>query len=141
MAKKEELHCSFCGRSKSQTQILIAGVEAHICESCIRQANGIVADELDRAAVKEGNKELNLLKPKDIKAFTDQYVIGQEDAKKTLSVAVYNHYKRLAHPEGAEVEIEKSNIVLVGRRGVHPHPPAASGRLRPQIGGARGGVH
>ena len=117
MAKKEELHCSFCGRSKSQTQILIAGVEAHICESCIRQANGIVADELDRAAVKEGNKELNLLKPKDIKAFTDQYVIGQEDAKKTLSVAVYNHYKRLAHPEGAEVEIEKSNIVLVGRTG------------------------
>ena len=117
MAKKEELHCSFCGRSKSQTQILIAGVEAHICESCIRQANGIVSEELDHAAGKDGNKELNLLKPKDIKAFTDQYVIGQDEAKKTLSVAVYNHYKRLSHPEGADVEIEKSNIVLVGRTG------------------------
>jgi ATP-dependent Clp protease ATP-binding subunit ClpX len=117
MAKKEELHCSFCGRSKSQTQILIAGVESHICESCIRQANGIVTEELDRKSEVAKGKQLNLLKPREIKEFTDQYVIGQDEAKKTLAVAVYNHYKRLTQTAKDEVEIEKSNIVLVGRTG------------------------
>lgn len=109
--------CSFCGRSRREVNLLVAGVEAHICDLCAEQANLIVREELK----KKGSFKLNkskLLKPIEIKNFLDQYVIGQDEAKKYLSVAVYNHYKRLMQPTGAdEVEIEKSNILLVGETG------------------------
>jgi ATP-dependent Clp protease ATP-binding subunit ClpX len=117
--KKEGLSCSFCGREKKDTNVLIAGIKGHICDHCIRQANGIVVDELDVKERKDLSKALTLVKPQEIKAFLDQYVIGQEQAKRVLSVAVYNHYKRLTAPAKAmeEVEIEKSNIVMVGETG------------------------
>ena len=109
--------CSFCGRDKKDTNLLIAGISGHICDSCIDQAHEIIKEEA------KTNSDLNLtdlqlLKPTEIKAFLDQYVIGQNDAKKYLSVAVYNHYKRLLQEEDdEEVEIEKSNIILVGETG------------------------
>jgi ATP-dependent Clp protease ATP-binding subunit ClpX len=109
--------CSFCGRTKKEANMLIAGLEGHICDHCIEQAYGIMNEEL-------GNKRnprfdtINLLKPAEIKNFLDQYVIGQEMAKKVISVAVYNHYKRLMQkPDNDDVEIEKSNIILVGETG------------------------
>ena len=109
--------CSFCGRSRKEVSILISGLNGFICESCISQANEIIKDEIKRQD-KFDLSEVKLLKPKEIKAFLDQYVIGQDDAKKYLSVAVYNHYKRLAQGETKdEVEIEKSNIILVGETG------------------------
>jgi len=117
---KKETSCSFCGRSRSQVGMLIAGLSAHICESCISQGHSIVQEEMVK------NKEIatpegiafKLLKPAEIKAKLDEYVIGQEDAKKVLSVAVYNHYKRLNQPPSKDdVEIEKSNVILVGRTG------------------------
>ena len=114
---KEELNCSFCGRAKPQTQLLIAGLDAHICDKCILQAHGIVNEETteDKA---EPNFDVELHPPKKIKAFLDDYVIGQESAKKILSVAVYNHYKRINHSKGkSEVEIQKSNVILVGQTG------------------------
>lgn len=119
MSKKENLTCSFCGREKKDTNVLIAGINGHICDHCIRQANGIVVDEMDVKERKELTKSMTLVKPTEIKSFLDQYVIGQDAAKKVLSVAVYNHYKRLTAPAKAteEVEIEKSNIVLVGETG------------------------
>jgi len=109
--------CSFCGRDKKDVQILIAGMEGHICENCIEQAHAIIDEEFKK------NKNFDLTgvelkKPKEIKAFLDQYVIGQDDAKKVLSVAVYNHYKRLnQHADDEGTEIEKSNIILVGPTG------------------------
>jgi len=119
MAKEENLECSFCGRKKSETNLLIAGMDAHICDRCIEQAHGIVLEEI--AEAKSGNltKELILKKPLEIKSFLDQYIIGQEETKKSMSVAVYNHYKRLlqSRNDENEVEIEKSNIVLVGETG------------------------
>lgn len=109
--------CSFCGRTKKETNLLIAGLEGHICDHCIEQANSIMREEL-------GNRKnpafdtINLLKPAEIKNFLDQYVIGQDMAKKIISVAVYNHYKRLMQkPDSDDVEIEKSNIILVGETG------------------------
>ncbi len=117
MAKKEEAGCSFCGRPREEVGMLIAGVSGHICESCVTQAHTIVAEEEDS---KESSEELELtvLKPAEIKSKLDEYVIGQEDAKKVLSVAVYNHYKRLNHKvQKDEVEIEKSNVIMVGRTG------------------------
>jgi ATP-dependent Clp protease ATP-binding subunit ClpX len=109
--------CSFCGRTKKEANILIAGLEGHICDHCIEQANSIMKEEL-------GSKKnisfdsINLLKPVEIKNFLDQYVIGQEMAKKIISVAVYNHYKRLMQkPDSEDIEIEKSNIILVGETG------------------------
>lgn len=117
--KKDNLSCSFCGRAKKDTQVLIAGINGHICDSCIRQASVIVQEEQDQKEQKEISSNLKLTKPQDIKAFVDQYVIGQDEAKRVLSVAVYNHYKRLIYGNKAdgEVEIEKSNIVLVGETG------------------------
>lgn len=109
--------CSFCGREKKDVNLLIAGLEGHICDRCIEQAYAIVEEEFK----KEDSFDLDgikLLKPKEIKTFLDQYVIGQDQAKKILSVAVYNHYKRLKqHVADDETEIEKSNIVLVGETG------------------------
>ncbi len=117
MTKKKEEHCSFCGRPKSETQLLVSGLEAKICNYCIEQANQILAEEL-KISSKELKIDHTLLKPSEIKAFLDQYVIGQEDAKKILSVAVYNHYKRLGQKvEADDVEIEKSNVILVGETG------------------------
>ena len=114
---KEELNCSFCGRAKPQTQLLIAGLDAHICDKCILQAQGIVKEETpdDKA---DHKFDVELHPPKKIKSFLDQYVIGQESAKKILSVAVYNHYKRINHSKNkSEVEIQKSNVILVGQTG------------------------
>jgi ATP-dependent Clp protease ATP-binding subunit ClpX len=109
--------CSFCGREKKETNILIAGLSGHICDSCVEQANGIVQEELKHKSSFDMD-EVQLLKPIEIKNFLDQYVIGQDQAKKFLSVAVYNHYKRLTQPKSDDdVEIEKSNIVLVGETG------------------------
>ena len=109
--------CSFCGRTKKEANILIAGLDGHICDHCIEQAHGIMAEELGS---KSGFAvdEINLKKPVEIKEFLDQYVIGQNDAKKILSVAVYNHYKRLMQKsDNDDVEVEKSNIILVGETG------------------------
>jgi len=111
--------CSFCGREKKDTNLLIAGISGHICDRCIEQANSIVQEEVKKKSDFDIN-DVQLLKPKEINDFLNQYVIGQEQAKKTLSVAVYNHYKRLMHTGGNdddEVEIEKSNILLVGETG------------------------
>ena len=115
---KQVLQCSFCGRKKPETNLLIAGIDAHICDKCIEQAHGIVLEELK---TNKGSKlvgDLILKKPKEIRAFLDQYVIGQEQTKKVMSVAVYNHYKRLMQQQlDDEVEIEKSNIIMVGQTG------------------------
>ena len=111
----QELNCSFCGRSKPQTNLLIAGLDAHICDRCIEQAHGIVSEE---AQEETGGLNFELKPPKDIKAFLDAFVIGQAEAKKVLSVAVYNHYKRILNPKvEQEIEIQKSNILLVGQTG------------------------
>lgn len=109
--------CSFCGREKKDTNLLIAGISGHICDRCIEQAHSIVEEELG-ASGEFDLGEIKLLKPKEIKSFLDLYVIGQDEAKKYISVAVYNHYKRLMQGEAKdEVEIEKSNIILVGETG------------------------
>ena len=114
---KDELNCSFCGRAKPQTQLLIAGLDAHICDKCILQAYGIVQEETTEEN-EEHKFNIELHPPKKIKSFLDEYVIGQESAKKILSVAVYNHYKRINHSKGkSEVEIQKSNVILVGQTG------------------------
>lgn len=128
--RRQEIHCSFCGRDKGEALVLVAGLSSHICEICVEQAQEIVAEELyggmmpvpPEPEIDEPVKEFKLPKnitPRDIKKHLDQYVIGQHQAKKIISVAVYNHYKRLMHPasEEDEVQIEKSNILLVGRTG------------------------
>ena len=115
---KEELSCSFCGRKKPETSLLIAGLDAHICDQCIEQAHGIVLEEATENDDDALTAEFNLRKPKDIKAFLDEYIIGQEFSKKVISVAVYNHYKRLLQPASDDdIEIQKSNIVMVGQTG------------------------
>ena len=117
MAEKE-ITCSFCGRKKSDVNILIAGITGHICDHCIEQANSIVREEMAQRNQTEVEANITLQKPKDIMAYLNEYVIGQDDAKKVLSVAVYNHYKRLLQPPSEdEVEIEKSNIIMVGETG------------------------
>ena len=114
---KEKLECSFCGRKKPETNLLIAGIDAHICDKCIEQANGIVVEEL-KSNIKSNVGDLVLRKPKEIRVFLDKYVIGQDQTKKVMAVAVYNHYKRLMQQElEDEVEIEKSNIIMVGQTG------------------------
>ncbi len=119
MSKEENLQCSFCGRKKPETDLLIAGLDAHICDKCIEQAHGIVEEEIAEAKTSDLSSDLILKKPKEIKAFLDEYIIGQNQTKKAMSVAVYNHYKRLLQTKDDEneVEIEKSNIVLVGETG------------------------
>ena len=118
---KESLECSFCGRRKKDTALLIAGIDAHICDSCIEQAHTIVLEEVHATPALKGKGKLNdliLKKPKEIRAFLDQYVIGQDQTKKVMSVAVYNHYKRLLQQDSKDdVEIEKSNIIMVGQTG------------------------
>jgi ATP-dependent Clp protease ATP-binding subunit ClpX len=115
---KEVLECSFCGRKKPETNLLIAGINAHICDRCIEQAHGIVLEELKSNGNSKIIADLILKKPKEIRAFLDQYVIGQEQTKKVMSVAVYNHYKRLMQQQFEDdVEIEKSNIIMVGQTG------------------------
>jgi ATP-dependent Clp protease ATP-binding subunit ClpX len=119
MAKANQLICSFCGRSRDEVKILIAGQHSHICENCVEHAQEIIAQEV--TVKKEGDKgnfKLNVRKPLEIKKFLDEYIIGQDDAKKILSVAVYNHFKRVAQkPQADDVEIEKSNIIMVGETG------------------------
>ena len=120
MGKDEVLECSFCGRKKPETDLLIAGLDAHICDKCIEQAHGIVMEEIAENKSSTLSSDLILKKPREIKSFIDQYMIGQSDAKKVMSVAVYNHYKRLLQPvskDEDEIEIEKSNIIIVGETG------------------------
>ncbi len=118
---KNTLHCSFCGRSRDEVKILIAGQEGHICENCVEHAQEIIQQELmirDDNPATNSSFKLTVKKPVEIKRFLDEYVIGQDEAKKVLSVAVYNHYKRLQHKKTEnEVEIEKSNIIMVGETG------------------------
>lgn len=112
-----DLSCSFCGRKKEETTLLIAGNKAHICDKCVEQAHFIATEDNDNKS-NDNLEDFDLKKPKEIKAFLDEYVIGQNHSKKILSVAVYNHYKRITQKTSAEeIEIEKSNILLVGRTG------------------------
>ncbi|GGW67497.1 ATP-dependent Clp protease ATP-binding subunit ClpX [Winogradskyella epiphytica] len=115
---KEELECSFCGRKKPETNLLIAGLDAHICDRCIEQAHGIVVEESKQLGNSDLSAELMLKKPKEIKGFLDEYIIGQDYTKRVMSVAVYNHYKRLLQPAtDDDIEIQKSNIIMVGQTG------------------------
>ena len=117
MSESEKVLCSFCGRNKQDTNILIAGNSAHICDTCIEQAYSIVReDSVSESTLFDDSK---LLKPKAIKEYLDDFVIGQNDVKKVIAVAVYNHYKRIFQPNTTQddVEIEKSNIIMVGRTG------------------------
>ena len=121
MPKQSHLHCSFCGRSRDEVKILIAGQEGHICENCVEHAQEIIAQELNlkqESLPTASNFKLTVRKPAEIKKFLDEYVIGQDDAKKILAVAVYNHFKRITQKaEKDDVEIEKSNIIMVGETG------------------------
>ena len=114
---KSDLQCSFCGKKKDQTSLLIAGIDAHICDLCIEQANGIILQENSSVDSKGEKSKLELLKPQQIKLFLDDYVVGQDYTKKVISVSVYNHYKRISEETENEVEIEKSNIIMVGQTG------------------------
>ena len=118
---KNILHCSFCGRSRDEVKILIAGQEGHICENCVDHAREIIEQELmirNDNGTPSSQFKLTVKKPMEMKRFLDEYIIGQDDAKKVLAVAVYNHYKRLQQKPGdSEVEIEKSNIIMVGETG------------------------
>ncbi len=119
MAKQSHLHCSFCGRSRDEVKILIAGQEGHICENCVEHAQDIILQELQVKEESQASQyKFSIRKPFEIKAFLDKYVIGQNDAKKILAVAVYNHYKRITQKQITDdVEIEKSNIIMVGETG------------------------
>jgi ATP-dependent Clp protease ATP-binding subunit ClpX len=124
MAKQSHLHCSFCARSRDEVKILIAGQEGHICENCVEHAQEIIAQELNikpehtTASGGASNFKLSVRKPAEIKKFLDEYVIGQDEAKRILAVAVYNHFKRITQKQVADdVEIEKSNIIMVGETG------------------------
>src|SRR3954470_17347371 len=122
MAKQTERRCSFCDRSESDVAILFTGMKGNICDACIENAHHLLQEAI-AGEKKQGEDPYDLrrhrvYKPREIKAFLDQYVIGQDDAKKVLSVAIYNHYKRLLHPTiDGDVEIEKSNIIMVGETG------------------------
>ena len=115
---EKELICSFCGLSKVQTNLLVAGQEAHICDTCIEQAYGIVVEEAKKNETEVSTEKPKIAKPKEIKSFLDNYVVGQDQTKKVISVAVYNHYKRLYQKKGKnDVEIEKSNVLIAGQTG------------------------
>ena len=114
---KSDLQCSFCGKKKAETRLLIAGIDAHICDLCIEQANGIILQESNKKENIEQKSELELLKPQQIKLFLDDYIVGQDYTKKVISVSVYNHYKRISQETENEVAIEKSNIIMVGKTG------------------------
>ena len=114
--ENKELSCSFCGKKKDDTNLLIAGLDAHICDRCIEQANGIIHEETSHNVAEVNREDVSLRKPKQIKAFLADYVIGQDYTKRVLSVAVYNHYKRLLQPK-SDVEIQKSNVLMVGETG------------------------
>jgi ATP-dependent Clp protease ATP-binding subunit ClpX len=118
--ERKEIKCSFCGRSKSEVNVLIAGITGHICDNCISQAQNIIKEEMQQKATQKIENSLVLQKPEEIKNFLDDFIIGQDDAKKFLSVAVYNHYKRLMQKPSSsvdDIEIEKSNIIMVGQTG------------------------
>ena len=119
MTKSATIHCSFCGRSRDEVKILIAGQEGHICEKCIEHAHEIIDKEFHQKKIDGKSGDLKIQKPIAIKAFLDQYIIGQDEAKKILSVAVYNHFKRINLPTNTknEVEIEKSNVIMIGETG------------------------
>ncbi|MBP6055123.1 MAG: ATP-dependent Clp protease ATP-binding subunit ClpX [Cytophagaceae bacterium] len=122
MASNKKVSCSFCGRAKSVIEsnagMLLSGIEGHICNSCIQQGYEVIKEELGAPVASASHHQFELVKPKDLKAYLDEYVIGQEEAKRHLSVAVYNHYKRLMQPASADdVKIEKSNILMVGETG------------------------
>jgi ATP-dependent Clp protease ATP-binding subunit ClpX len=120
MAKDTIIRCSLCGRDKKESKILIAGINGHVCDNCVTQAYGIIKEESAGEQKQQVQHALNLLKPQAIKARLDEYVIGQDDAKKVLSVAVYNHFKRISHTgknNKEEIEIDKSNLILVGETG------------------------
>ncbi|MDX1629898.1 MAG: ATP-dependent Clp protease ATP-binding subunit ClpX, partial [Fulvivirga sp.] len=113
-----EVTCSFCGRNKKDVDLMISGIHAHICDKCITQANQILSEEKKSDQGEGGSPNFNLVKPVEMKKFLDEFVIGQDEAKKVLSVAVYNHYKRLMQKQTEdEITIEKSNIVMVGETG------------------------
>lgn len=118
MANRSEdrklLRCSFCNKTQDQVRKLIAGPNAYICDECVQICAEIVDEELEETGAEDS---INLLKPKEIREFLDQYVIGQEEAKKVLSVAVYNHYKRIMADKDFDVELQKSNILMVGPTG------------------------
>jgi ATP-dependent Clp protease ATP-binding subunit ClpX len=119
MAKKQQdPHCSFCGRVKKDARLLISGAEAHICDFCVQQANQLLQEEIAPQPVTASKSSVHFPhKPKDIRDYLNQYVVGQDEAKKVLSVAVYNHYKRLNQKPGGDVEVEKSNVMMVGQTG------------------------
>jgi ATP-dependent Clp protease ATP-binding subunit ClpX len=120
MAKQQILHCSFCGRSREEVKILIAGQEGHICENCVEHAQEIIGQEMVHQPAKPAttsNYKLSVKKPVELKKFLDEYIIGQDDAKKVLAVAVYNHYKRMNQKIDNDIEIEKSNVIMVGETG------------------------
>ncbi len=120
MAKDTTIRCSLCGRDKKESKILIAGINGHVCDNCVTQAYGIIKEESVGEQKQQVQHALNLLKPQMIKERLDEYVIGQNDAKKVLSVAVYNHFKRISHlakTNKEDVEIDKSNLILVGETG------------------------
>lgn len=120
MGKKTEIHCSFCGRPSNEAGMLLSGMNCYICEDCTRLACNVYDENKQKRQEANGKFELDintLPRPKELKEFLDGYVIGQDDAKKYLSVAVYNHYKRILQSDKDDIEIEKSNIILVGRTG------------------------
>ena len=118
MAKQHEERCSFCGRKQSEVELLLTGVTGNICNNCVESAREIVNEQIKAKKSKLSLDIDSLPRPKEIKEFLDQYVIGQDEAKKNLSVVVYNHYKRLLQKDGGdEVEIEKSNVIMVGSTG------------------------
>ena len=119
MADKPDIsNCSFCGKPKNETKLLVSGIDANICENCVEQAQIIVNEEVGKNSSNGFRFSLpKSIKPKNIAQFLDEYVIGQGEAKKVIAVAVYNHYKRLNQRKEEDIEIEKSNILLVGRTG------------------------
>ncbi len=121
MAKQNERKCSFCDRVESDVNILFTGIKGNICDQCIENAHHLLHETMNEGQQKKSSKsdlkKHKVLKPKEMKAFLDQYIIGQDDAKKVMSVAIYNHYKRLLQPKQDDVEIEKSNIIMVGETG------------------------